>query len=184
MSPSTSSTPASSSFGGDDDGWRPGAGTDHSAGGESSCGGSAAAQAVTAVSAPFHLDLPGPPNQHAPVRARRAVRCERPDRRPARVHEGRRGDDRPPAVPPTAPVLERTVELPDPAAAVAPRAWTVDTAALAPGGYVVQLTLRDDRDRSAQTAMVFAALESRQLSQPIRGPVPLTSVRVSFQEHS
>jgi hypothetical protein len=52
-------------------------------------------------------------------------------------------------------LLERTVDLSDRSAAELPSTWTIDTATLPAGEYVLQLTVRDDRNRSAQTAMTF-----------------------------
>jgi hypothetical protein len=57
------------------------------------------------------------------------------------------------------PRLDRTIELPDRAAASQPRVWTLATSALGPGQFVLQLTLQDDRGREAQTAVLFEVVE-------------------------
>ncbi len=117
----------------------------------------AAGQAVTAVSAPLDLGLPGPPTS-----ARRFARGEpftasaqivvRRGFRSGTVEMVVRRQFAPPDAP---PLLERADVLPDRATAEAPRTWTIETSALAPGEYVLQLTVHDERDRVARTAMVF-----------------------------
>jgi hypothetical protein len=117
----------------------------------------AAAQAVTAVSAPLDLGLPGPPTsarrfaRGEPFTASAQIVVPRGFRSGAVQMVVRRQFARRDAP----PLLERTEVVPDRAAAEAPRAWAIDTSALAPGEYVLQLTVHDDRNRSAQTAMVF-----------------------------
>jgi VWFA-related protein len=56
-------------------------------------------------------------------------------------------------------LLTRTVELADRAAAEQPRAFAVDTTALGPGQFVLRLTVRDQEDRSAETAVLFEVVE-------------------------
>ncbi len=63
------------------------------------------------------------------------------------------------ASPDAPPVLTRSVELPDRAAADAPPAFAIDTAALAAGPYVLRLTVRDSEQRSAGTAVLFDVVE-------------------------
>ena len=57
------------------------------------------------------------------------------------------------------PVLTRTVELADRAAGEQPRAFAIDTTALGPGQFVLRLTVRDQEDRSAETAVLFEVVE-------------------------
>ena len=56
-------------------------------------------------------------------------------------------------------LLTRTVELADRSAAEQPRAFAIDTAALGPGQFVLRLTVRDQEDRSADTAVLFEVVE-------------------------
>jgi hypothetical protein len=53
------------------------------------------------------------------------------------------------------PRIIRTIALMDRAAALQPRTWALDTAALAPGQFVLRLTIRDGDHRSADTAVLF-----------------------------
>ena len=57
------------------------------------------------------------------------------------------------------PVLTRTVELADRAAAEQPRAFAVDTTALGPSQFVLRLAVRDQEDRRAETAVLFEVVE-------------------------
>ena len=59
------------------------------------------------------------------------------------------------------PRLDRTVELPDRAAATQPRVWTLPTGALGAGQYVLRLTLEDDRGQKVQTAVLFEVVEQQ-----------------------
>jgi hypothetical protein len=54
------------------------------------------------------------------------------------------------------PLLDRTTELPTREAALQPRTWVIDTAALPPGEFVLRLTLRDADGREVDTVMRFA----------------------------
>jgi VWFA-related protein len=57
------------------------------------------------------------------------------------------------------PRLDRTIELPDRAAATQPRVWTLPARALGAGRYVLRLTLHDDRAQEARTAVLFEVVE-------------------------
>ncbi len=64
-----------------------------------------------------------------------------------------------PADPQAAPLLQRTVDLPDREAAEQPRAWAVDTTELGAGQFVLRLTVRDKGGRPAETAALFEVVE-------------------------
>jgi hypothetical protein len=53
------------------------------------------------------------------------------------------------------PLLTRSVDLADRAAADQPRAFAIDTTALGAGPYVLRLTVRDSSGESAETAVLF-----------------------------
>jgi VWFA-related protein len=57
------------------------------------------------------------------------------------------------------PVLQRTIELPDRAAAEEPRVFAIDTARLDAGAYVLRLALRDIGGRSAETMVLLEVIE-------------------------
>jgi VWFA-related protein len=59
------------------------------------------------------------------------------------------------------PVLRRILTLADQATAGQPRLFKVDTTALAAGPYLLRLTLRDGRGRSAETTVAFEVIEPR-----------------------
>jgi VWFA-related protein len=58
-----------------------------------------------------------------------------------------------------APLLTRSVELADRVTAGQSRAFAIDTTSLAAGQFVLRLTVRDQDDRSAETAVLFAVVE-------------------------
>ncbi len=64
------------------------------------------------------------------------------------------------------PLLTRTVELANRAAAEQPRAFALHTTALGPGQFVLRLTVRDQEDRSAETAVLFEVIEQDSSSRP------------------
>jgi hypothetical protein len=57
------------------------------------------------------------------------------------------------------PVLTRTVALTDRAAAEQPRAFAIDTGMLGAGQFVLRLTVRDQENRRAETAVLFEVVE-------------------------
>ena len=59
----------------------------------------------------------------------------------------------------TPALLTRTLELADRVAAGQPRAFTIDTTALGAGQFVLRLTVRDQDDRTAETAVLFDVVE-------------------------
>jgi hypothetical protein len=117
----------------------------------------ATARGVTAMNTPVELGLPGPPTT-----GRRFVQGETLTAS-AQVVVPRRFVSgtvqmmvRRQFSPRDAPaLLNRSIDLADRMAAEAPSLWTIDTATVPAGEYVLQLTVRDDRDRSAETAMTF-----------------------------
>jgi VWFA-related protein len=62
-------------------------------------------------------------------------------------------------------LLTRAVELADRAAAEQPRAFALDTSALGSGQFILRLTVRDQEDRSAETAVLFEVIEQQTLGQ-------------------
>ncbi len=64
------------------------------------------------------------------------------------------------------PMLTRTVELADRAAAEQPRAFAIDTTALGPGQFVLRLFVRDQEDRTADTAVLFEVVEQLTVDGP------------------
>jgi hypothetical protein len=68
-----------------------------------------------------------------------------------------------------APLWEEAAILADRADAHRPRAWTVNTAALGPGKFVLRLSVFDDDDRTAETAMLFEVVEP-QVQSPVAVP--------------
>jgi hypothetical protein len=117
----------------------------------------AAAPSVTAISTPVELGLPGPPTTVRGFRPGEPLTASAQIVVPRRFVSGTvQMTVRRQFAPRDAPaLLERSIDLPDRVAAKAPSLWTIDTAALPAGEYVLQLTLRDDRNHSAQTAMTF-----------------------------
>ena len=59
------------------------------------------------------------------------------------------------ARPNTPPLLAHSLDLPDRATAELSRSWSVSTAALPDGEYVLRLTVKETGGRSADTAMLF-----------------------------
>jgi VWFA-related protein len=57
------------------------------------------------------------------------------------------------------PLWDDATMLADRADAHRPRAWTVNTAALGPGKFILRLSVFDDDDRTAETAMLFEVVE-------------------------
>jgi VWFA-related protein len=57
------------------------------------------------------------------------------------------------------PLLTRTIEFADRAAADQPRAFAVDTSALGAGQYLLRLVVRDADGKSAETAVLFEVVE-------------------------
>jgi len=57
------------------------------------------------------------------------------------------------------PLLTRTIEFADRAAADQPRAFAVDTSALGAGQYLLRLVVRDADGKSAETAVLFDVVE-------------------------
>jgi hypothetical protein len=68
------------------------------------------------------------------------------------------------------PVLTRTVELTDREAAEQPRAFAIDTTALGAGQFVLRLAVRDQADRTADTAVLFEVIEPAAPSAPSTVP--------------
>ncbi len=120
-----------------------------------------AALTMTSGSSPIALGLPGPPTT-----ARTFVRG---DVITVGAEIGVRRDFKAGAVQLTLhaqtaakgspAVLTRTIELPDRPAAEQPRAFAIDTTALGAGQFVLRLTVRDQDNRSAETAVLFEVVE-------------------------
>ena len=63
------------------------------------------------------------------------------------------------------PVLSRTLELADRAAADQPRAFALDTTALSAGRFILRVVVGDQEGRRAETAVLFEVVE-RQIVSP------------------
>jgi hypothetical protein len=65
-----------------------------------------------------------------------------------------------PGAPNAEPVLRRILTLADRETVDRPRLFSMDTAPLPAGAYVLRLTLRDGRGRSTDTAVLFEVVEA------------------------
>ncbi len=114
-------------------------------------------QSVTASSFPPALGLPGPPTTARRFARGRSLTASAQIVAPS----GFRGGVVQMAVHPqfarpnTPPLLAHSLDLPDRATAELSRSWSVSTAALPDGEYVLRLTVKETGGRSADTAMLF-----------------------------
>jgi len=120
-----------------------------------------AALTLTSGTSPIALGLPGPPTT-----ARTFVRgdvitvgAEIGVRRDFKAGAVQLAVHAQTAARDTAPLLKRAVDLADRPAAEQPRAFAIDTTALGAGQFVLRLAVRDQYERTAETAVLFEVVE-------------------------